>query len=488
MNEQTRSYMRIILLITCMGSMMAPLDSTIVSVSLPVMTSDLNMSSQSAIWIPTAYLVSLAVLLLTMGRLSDIRGRKKIFIAGFGIFVLGSLLCSLALDGTQLIGFRVLQGVGAACIAATSTAIVTDVFPPKERGKALGINAMAVYIGLSLGPALGGLLTGIAGWRSIFWINIPIGVAVMLLAWRFVQDTAEVRRQERLDVPGVLLFSVGLTSLLITLTLGEQYGWGSIGIIGLILLAVATLIIFVIVERRKGQAAMLDTSLVTGNRLFAAANFSALLNYAAYFSIAFMLSYYMQEILGYAILYTGFVLLVMPLTMAVLSPISGWASDRIGSRLLASAGMAIIAVGLLFMSTLTTSSDVLYIGSGLLVIGIGMGLFSSPNTSAVMGCVDRKRLGVASGTLSTMRFVGQAVSLAIMGAIIASVAGPDFIASLTVGTANSAVSADAFVRGMDAVFLVGSAIAAVGTVTSLARGRPEKCAPDSEQVLRDQSH
>jgi EmrB/QacA subfamily drug resistance transporter len=488
MKEETRSYMRIILLITCMGSMMAPLDSTIVSVSLPVMTSDLSMSSQSAIWIPTAYLVSLAVLLLTMGRLSDIRGRKKIFIAGFGIFVLGSLLCSLALDGNQLIGFRVLQGIGAACIAATATAIVTDTFPPKERGKALGINAMAVYIGLSLGPALGGLLTGIAGWRSIFWINIPIGVVVILLAWRFVKDTGEVRRQERLDIPGVLLFSVGLTSLLISLTLGEQYGWTSAAIIGLILLAATALIFFVVVEHRKGQAAMLDTSLVTGNRLFAAANFSALLNYAAYFSIAFMLSYYMQEILGYAILYTGFVLLVMPLSMAVLSPISGWASDRIGSRLLASAGMAIIAMGLLFMSTLTTSSDVLYISLGLLVIGIGMGLFSSPNTSAVMGCVERRRLGVASGTLSTMRFVGQAVSLAIMGAIIASVAGPDFIASLTVGTANSAVSADAFVRGMDAVFLVGAAIAAVGTVTSLARGRPEKCAPDSEQVLRDQSH
>jgi MFS family permease len=178
----------------------------------------------------------------------------------------------------------------------------------------------------------------------------------------------------------------------------------------------------------------------------------------------------------------------MPVAMAVLSPIAGWASDRIGSRFLASTGMAIIALGLLFMSTLTTSSAVPYIGAGLLVIGIGMGLFSSPNTSAVMGCVERRRLGVASGTLSTMRFVGQAVSLAIMGAIIASVAGPDFIASLTVGTANSAVSADAFVRGMDAVFLVGSAIAAVGTVTSLARGRPKKCAPDSEQVLRDQSH
>jgi EmrB/QacA subfamily drug resistance transporter len=488
MNELTRSYMRIILLITCLGSMMAPLDSTIVSVSLPVMTGDLRMSSETAIWIPTAYLVSLAVLLLTMGRLSDIRGRKNIFIFGFGVFVLGSLLCSLASDGAQLIVFRVLQGIGAACIAATSTAIITDTFPSKERGKALGINAMAVYIGLSLGPALGGLLTGIAGWRSIFWINIPIGIAVMVLAWRFVRDTGEIRKEERLDVPGVLLFSVGLTSLLIFLTLGEQYGWGSAGILGLIAMATISLLLFFIVEHRKGRAAMLDTSLITGNRLFAAANFSALLNYAAYFSVAFMLSYYMQEVLGYSILYTGLVLLIMPVVMAVLSPISGWASDRIGSRSLASIGMATVALGLLFMSALTTTSSVLYIGVGLLVLGVGMGLFSSPNTSAVMGCVERRRLGVASGTLSTMRFVGQAVSLSIMGAIIASVAGPDFISSLTLGTVNSAVTYDAFVRGMDAVFLVGALIAAVGTVTSLARGKPVRCETVSEQVLRDQTH
>jgi EmrB/QacA subfamily drug resistance transporter len=471
-----------------MGSMMAPLDSTIVSVSLPVMSSDLRMSSETAIWIPTAYLVSLAVLLLTVGRLSDIKGRKNIFIIGFGIFVLGSLLCSVSQDGEQMIVFRVLQGIGAACIGATATAIITDTFPAKERGKALGINAMAVYIGLSLGPALGGLLTGVAGWRSIFWINIPIGIVVMILAWRYVRDTGEIRRDEKLDIPGVLLFSVGLTSLLIALTLGEQYGWTTIGIIGLIVLAVVSLVAFVIVERRKGRAAMLDTSLITGNRLFAAANFSALLNYAAYFSVAFMLSYYMQEILGYSIIYTGLVLLVMPVVMAVLSPISGWASDKIGSRFLASAGMAIIAIGLLFMSALTPASSVIYIAVGLLVIGAGMGLFSSPNTSAVMGCVERKRLGVASGTLSTMRFVGQAVSLAIMGAIIASVAGPDFIATLTLGTANSAVTAEAFVRGMSGVFLAGALIAAVGTVTSLARGKPDKCEPGSEQVLRDQSH
>ena len=488
MNEMTRSYMRIILLITCMGSMMAPLDSTIVSVSMPVMTGDLRMSSETAIWIPTAYLVSLAVLLLTIGRLSDIKGRKNIFIVGFGVFVLGSMLCSLARDGPQLIVFRVLQGVGAACIAATSTAIITDTFPAEERGKALGINAMAVYIGLSLGPALGGLLTGMAGWRSIFLINIPIGIAVMLLAWRFVRDTGEVRKEERLDLPGVLLFSLGLTSLLIALTLGEQYGWGSTGIIGLIVLAVVTLIVFVMVENRKGQAAMLDPSMVTGNRLFAAANFSALLNYAAYFSVAFMLSYYMQEVLGYSILYTGLVLLIMPVAMAVLSPLSGWASDRIGSRFLASAGMAIIALGLLFMSGLGASSSVVYIGLGLLLIGVGMGLFSSPNTSAVMGCVERKRLGVASGTLSTMRFVGQAVSLAIMGAIIASVAGPDFIASLTIGTADPAVTAEAFVKGMDLVLLVGAVLAAIGTVTSLARGKPDRRGNESENVLGDQSH
>ncbi|MDD1771215.1 MAG: MFS transporter [Methanomassiliicoccales archaeon] len=470
--DQGRSYRRTVLLITSIGAMMAPLDSTIVSVSLPTMASDLNMDYASIIWVPTAYLVALAVLILSVGRLSDIRGRKPIFITGFIVFVIGSFLCSIAQSGNELILFRIVQGVGAAFFGATSAAIITDVFPREERGKALGINAMAVYIGLALGPPLGGVLTAAFGWRSIFYINIPIGIVVAAMAYYYIHENAATRRKERFDLRGLFTFSIGLISLLVALTLGEQWGWTSAGIIVLAVLAVVFLGLFILVERRLGSKAMFDLSLITRNRLFAAANISALLNYISYFGVSLILSFYLQRVLGLSVLETGGVLLVMPVTMAVLSPLSGLLSDRIGSRLLASAGMFIIAAGLVLLSLLGVDSSTVLVGIGLFVIGLGMGLFASPNTSAVMGCVPKSQLGVASGTLATMRFVGQATSLAVMGAIVATVASTAIVSSLFTGldVGSIQIASQDFVDGMRIAFLVSAAIAVVGGITSLARG------------------
>ena len=217
------SYRRWVLLIACIGSMMAPLDSTIVSVSLPQIAQDLGMSYAEIIWVPTAYLVVLAVMILVMGRVSDLYGRKPIFIAGFGIFALGSLLCSVSTSGNELILFRAIQGFGAACFGATSTAIVTETFPSSQRGKALGINAMAIYVGLSLGPPLGGLLTHEFGWRSIFWATVPLGVLVMGLAYFKLRAVRPESKRIRFDFPGLVLFSITLVSLLVALTLGEHY-------------------------------------------------------------------------------------------------------------------------------------------------------------------------------------------------------------------------------------------------------------------------
>ncbi len=431
--DEGRSYRKTVLLITSIGAMMAPLDSTIVSVSLPTMASDLNMDYASIIWVPTAYLVALAVLILSVGRLSDMRGRKPIFITGFIVFIVGSFLCSVSLTGGEMIAFRVVQGIGAACFGATSTAIITDTFPREERGKALGINAMSVYIGLALGPPLGGVLTATLGWRSIFWINIPIGIIVALMAYYNIHEEAAVRKEERFDLKGLLTFSIGLISLLVALTLGEQWGWTSAGIILLLITAIIFLALFVAVERRVGSKAMFDLTLITRNRLFAAANISALLNYISYFGVSLILSFYLQRVLGLSVLATGGVLLVMPVTMAVLSPLSGWLSDRIGSRFLASAGMFIMAGGLVLLSFLSVTSSTLQVAIGLFIIGLGMGMFASPNTSAVMGCVPKKQLGVASGTLATMRFVGQATSLALMGAIVATVASTAIVSSLFTG-------------------------------------------------------
>jgi len=280
-------------------------------------------------------------------------------------------------------------------------------------------------------------------------------------------------KKVRFDVPGLLLFSTSLVSLLVALTLGEQLGWESAEIVGLLALCLVGFVLFVYVELGKGESALLDPRLFTKNRLFAAANLSAFLNYTSFFGVTFMISFYLQRVLGMSVLDAGMVLLIMPVTMAVISPISGRLSDRLGSRALASSGMFIVAMALIWLSTLEVDSPVWRVEIGLLLIGIGVGIFSSPNTSAVMGSVDKRKLGIASGTLATMRCSGQATSLALMGAIIATVAGAGSISGLISGDPSSViVGAEEFVEGMNLAFLVCSVISIAGGITSLARGRP----------------
>jgi len=470
------SYRWAVLLIACMGSLMAPLDSTIVSVSLPVISEDLGMSYASVIWVPTAYLVTIAALLLTVGRLSDLKGRKGIYIWGFGIFTLGSVLCSLATNGQWLISARVVQGIGGACIMATGPAIITHVFPPQERGKALGINAMFVYVGLSLGPVLGGVLTGLFSWPAIFWVNVPIGLVVMSLAWLVIKEDRQATTGS-FDLAGAGVFALSLVALLLALTFGEDQGWGAPGIIALFALSLAMGLLFVKIERDRGAQAMLNLQLFTRNRLFAAGNMSALLNYTAFFGVSFVISFYLQRLLGLSVLETGLTLLCMPVTMAIVAPISGWGSDRIGSRTLSTMGMVIVAAGLVILSTLGPGSGLGLVVIGLIVLGVGMGMFASPNTSAIMGCVRKDQLGVASGTISTMRTVGMSLSLVVMGAVIAAVAGPD-VADLIFGGGSITdieLIKDEFLQGMRAAFLVGAAIAIIGAVTSSVRGPGREC-------------
>ncbi|MBI0584347.1 MAG: MFS transporter [Methanomassiliicoccus sp.] len=466
---------RIVLAITSVGAMMGPLDSTIVSVSLPVISSDLGMDYAASVWIPTAYLLALASLLLTMGRLSDIRGRRNLFVLGFAIFVLGSLLCSISQNAGQIIAFRFLQGAGASIFMATSPAILTDAFPPQERGKALGINAMAVYIGLSLGPPLGGVLTAAFGWPSIFLVNVPIGLAVIALSLLYLKEPAREVRHRPFDVSGAIAFAVGLSALLVALTLGDGLGWTSPELVAIAAVAAAGFAAFLVIEHRRGADAMLDLRLFTSNRLFALANLSTLLNYTAYFGVSFLLSFYMQRVLGLSLYLTGLVLLSMPLVMSFLSPIMGWASDRVGSRVLASGGMALVGIGLLLLSTIDAATSITTLVAYLLVLGVGMGMFSSPNTSAIMGCVPRSQLGVASGTVSTMRTVGQSLSLVIMGAVVASVVSSAVVSDIFSGAAGTSVAAEEFVSGMSLAFIVSAGIAFIGALTSLARGTPETC-------------
>lgn len=470
--DDSKSYKWVVLLITSIGAMMAPLDGSIVSVALPSIAMGLGMSYVSVIWVPAAYLVTLAVSLLVIGRLSDMRGRKPIFVSGFAIFVLGSFLCSVSHSGTEMIMFRIFQAMGCAFIAATATAIVVDVFPSNERGKALGINIMSVYVGGAIGPTLGGALTYALGWRSVFWVNIPIGLLVITLALLRLKESVPMKRKEQFDYGGTVAFSVGLITLLVAMTIGESVGWATLSIFALLATASASFVLFTIVEIRKGDSAMFDLSLIAHNRLFAAANIAALLNYTAFFATSFLMSFYLQRVLGRSALEAGAILISMPITMATLAPISGWASDRIGSRILSTSGMVCIAIGLLLLSTLALTSTIVHVTVYLLVLGAGMGLFSSPNTNAIMGCVDKRQLGVASGMVATMRTTGQSLSLAVTGAVVAIVASSSVVGSLYAGTDPSqiVVESTAFIHGMSLAFVVSAAIAVVGAMFSVARG------------------
>ncbi|QLH74947.1 MAG: MFS transporter [Methanomassiliicoccales archaeon] len=470
-----------VLVIACIGSMMGPLDSSIIGVSLPEISRSLSMDYASVIWVPTAYLVTIASLLLSAGRLSDMRGRKWLYIVGFGTFTLGSLACSISMDGPQLIVSRVVQGVGGALMMAIAPAMITATFPNEERGKALGINALFVYLGLSFGPPLGGLLTNAFGWRSIFLVNIPIGITVMALSALVIQDDSR-RIEGRFDVKGAALFSVALISFLISLTFAEDIGWTSPFILIGLSIALLAGTAYCIVEVGLGDNAMLNFALVTKNRLFAMANLSALMNYTAFFGTSFIISFYLQRVLGASLVETGAVLLSMPISMAIIAPMSGWLSDKWGSRALATGGMLLMSIGLLMLSTLNGQSDIWTVTVFLITVGIGMGMFASPNTSAIMGSVRKDQLGQASGTLSTMRTVGQSLSLVVMGAVISAFSSPDIVTSVFRGSIGSTVELEGFIEGMRAAFLVCAFIGLTGALVSSVRGGTENVGLGVDEV------
>jgi EmrB/QacA subfamily drug resistance transporter len=469
-----------VLLVTTIGAFMTPLDGSIVIIAIPSIASSINLSLESAVWIPLAYLLFLTVLLITVGRLADLKGRRDFYALGFVIFTAGSVLCGLSATDLQLIIFRAMQGVGAAFVLANSAAIVTDSFPSQERGKALGINTMAVYIGLTSGPIIGGVLVQNYGWRSIFFVNVPIGILVVTLTMLKLKETAAKQSGSGFDLAGATTLSIALASLLVIFTLGGTYGWTSAPTIALLVLGSTLFALFLYVESRVARHPTFDLSLFTRNRLFAAANTTALLIYVAVNGVTLMISIFLQNVQGLDPQTTGFYLIAQSVTMALLSPLSGWLSDKVGSRLLASPGMLLVSVGLYLFSQLNAESSALEVISRLALVGLGFGLFSSPNTSAVMGSVKPAKLGVAAGTLGTMRFMGQSIGLALLGTVMTATLPPQAMLAVFAGiSTQSTVAIGEFVQGMRDFFLIAAAIGVVGTVTSLARGpdRPSPYAP-----------
>ena len=449
---------------------MSPFDGSVVTVAIPSIASSINLGLEAAVWIPLAYLLLLTVLLINVGRLADLHGRKRFYTVGFAVFTVGSVLCGLSTTAVQLISFRAWQGAGAAFIAANSTAIVTDVFPREGRGKALGINTMAVYVGLMVGPVLGGILVQSFGWRSIFFVNVPIGILVITLISLGLKQNPPNALGAKFDSPGAATLSVALAASLIVLTLGGTYGWTSAPTLMLAALSVAMFLLFLRTERHA-RFPTLDLSLFTKNRLFAAANATAFLNYVAVIGVTLVIAIYLETVKSLSPETTGFYLIAQATPMALFSPLSGWLSDRFGSRTLSTLGMGCVTLGLFLFSGLNTESSGSDVIARLVIVGIGFGLFSSPNTSAVMGSVRQEKLGVAAGTLGTMRFMGQSIGLAMLGAVMATTLSPQALLTVfTTLTSQGGVVASEFVAGMRTFFLIATAIGALATVASTTRG------------------
>jgi EmrB/QacA subfamily drug resistance transporter len=435
------------------GSFMAALDGSIVNTILPVLRSAFQSNVAAIEWVVIVYLLVISGLLLTFGRLGDLRGHKSVYVWGFGIFVLSSALCGASWSAQTLVLFRGLQAIGGAMLSSNAPAIVTGNFPPEQRGRAFGLVAMMTYLGLTVGPSLGGWLTQALGWRSVFYINVPVGALALALSLLFIPKDAPVESRKPFDLPGAAVFLAGLTALLLGLNKGADWGWFSPPILALLLGALLLLALFIRIERRS-PAPMLDLSLFRV-RMFSTSTASAVLNYICVYSITFLLPFYLIQGRGLNPAQAGLLLTAQPVLMAITAPISGALSDRLGSRGPGMLGMGVLAGGLLLLSNIGTETGLWQVIVGLALTGIGTGTFISPNTSALMGAAPRTRQGIASGVLATARNFGMVLGIGLAGAIF------------TTHLAQN--SADALYKGIDMGFLAAAGVAALGILMSAVK-------------------
>ena len=471
--DQERANKWVVLVLAAVGAFMTTLDASIVNISLPSIAHSFGVPLSGAIeWIIIGYLVIIAAVLLTFGRLADMIGRKPIWLAGLAIFTIGSALCGAAPSLGILIAARLFQGLGGALIFAVNVALLTSVFPASERGRALGLNAVVVALGISAGPTIGGIIIQNLTWRWIFYVNVPLGILIFILSLRILTERAHLG-QGRFDPLGAALLAIGLATLTLGLSFGQEWGWTSLPLLLSLGIGVVALIAAVLVERSV-QDPVLHLSLLR-NRVFASANISFILAMLALFAPGFLLPFYLEELRGYSAEQAGFLLTPLPLTLAVVAPISGTLADRIGSRLLAPIGLAIACLGLILLSQLNAQSSAWDVIWRLIVTGIGQGIFQSPNSNAMMGAAPRNEQGEASGLLATGRVFGQSLSVAIGGAVFASLGGAAAGSLLvsqehTLPAAQVSALQQTFVSSFHAAMLVCAGFAAIGIFTALVRG------------------
>ena len=432
------------------GSFMAALDGSVVNTILPVIQNVFHSSVAAVEWIVTVYLLALSGFLLTFGRLGDLRGHKAVYVWGFGIFVASSALCGASQSVAVLIIFRGLQAIGGAMLASNAPAILTGNFPAEQRGRALGLASMMTYLGLTVGPSLGGWLAQAFSWRTVFYINVPVGALALSLSLICIPKGQPNDSGQKFDLAGAAFLLAGLVALMLGLNQGAEWGWFSLPILGLLLAAIIILTVFVLVELRS-PAPMLDLSLFRVP-LFSAASVSAVLNYICVYTITFLMPFYFIQGRGLNSAQAGLLLTVQPILMAIAAPISGNLSDRTGSRWPGMIGMGLLSTGLFLLAFLGSDTPLLFAGLALGVAGLGTGIFISPNTSALMGSAPKKRQGIASGIQAAARNFGMVLGIGLAGAI--------FTTHLAQNTP------EALYRGIDMGFLAAGGIAVLGIAIS----------------------
>ncbi len=453
-----------VLVAVMVETVMGPLDSSAVNIALPTLTAHFGVPITTVEWVVLGYLLAVSALLPTFGRLGDMVGLKRVYLSGFAVFTLGSFLCALSWTIWALIGFRVLQALGAGMLFAVGPAIITKAFPPSERGKALGFVGVAVSVGLAVGPTLGGAIIAIAGWPWIFIINIPIGFVAFIVAFVLLPETKTPG--QKIDPLGAAFSFLALLSLLLVLSKGQAWGWGPLVsvLVGFTVLFAA---LFVVTELRVGQP-VLDLRMFRV-RIFSAGILSALCSFVVTATVTFIMPFYLMDVRGFSVQHAGVLLAPVPLAIAVLGPLSGSLSDRIGSRVPSTVGLLVSTVGIASFATLTMTTSALGILVRLLGVGAGIGLFQAPNSSAVMGSVPRQRVGIASGMVASARNTGLVLGVALAGFVLA-VREPVYLAQLSGMVPSQLASKQAFLSAAHDAAMVAAAVCLFGAVTSSVRG------------------
>ncbi|MDD1720010.1 MAG: MFS transporter [Methanoregulaceae archaeon] len=447
---------RAIILASAAASFLVPYTTSSIAVALPAIGSEFSLDAVTLGWVMSAYVLVTLMFIVPMGRLSDLYGRKQIFLYGTILFTAASLLAALAPSETLLILGRVLQGIGGAMIFSTSVAIITDVCPVETRGRALGIVLATVYAGLSAGPFIGGILTSAFGWRAIFFVNIPIGLVVLDLINRRISGEWAHARGERFDLAGSIVYAGAIFGLMYGLTLIPDLA-GTWWIVA----GAVSLFAFIRWEKRTASP-LIDLSVFRGNLTFGLSNLAAMFNYASTYAVAVLLSLYLQYIKGFPPDLAGLILVVQPVLQMVISPAAGRLSDTVEPRLIATAGMTMTTAGIILLIFLTPETPLTYLIASLILLGIGYGFFSSPNTNAIMSSVERRFTGIASGMVATMRASGQLLSMAIAMLTF----------SLFIGTA--AITPDnypALLLSVRVSFIIFAVLCGIGVLASYARGQ-----------------